>query len=93
MRQITFSNQASFEKYARPSRWEQFLGTMEQVVPRSELEALIGPYYPKAGSGRQPVGLGMAAALFMERLLSGVRESGGLSPAPGRLGRNLLFRG
>jgi len=57
MRQITLANQASFEKYARPSRREQFLNTMETVVPWSELEALIAPYYPKAGNGRQPVGL------------------------------------
>ena len=30
---------------------------METVVPWVELEALIAPYYPKAGKGRQPVGL------------------------------------
>jgi IS5 family transposase len=57
MRQITFANQPSFEKYARPSRREQFLQTMESVVPWSELEPLIAPHYPKAGNGRQPVGL------------------------------------
>ena len=51
MRQITFACQPSFEKYARPSRREQFLNTMETVIPWSELEALIGPYYPKAGDG------------------------------------------
>jgi hypothetical protein len=44
-RQITFANQASFEKYARPSRRGQFLGIMEAIVPRTELEALIAPYY------------------------------------------------
>ena len=57
MRQITFACQSSFEKYARPSRREQFLQTMESVVPWRELEALIEPHFPKAGSGRQPVGL------------------------------------
>ena len=30
---------------------------MEVVVPWSELEALVEPYYPKAGTGRRPVGL------------------------------------
>jgi IS5 family transposase len=49
MRQITFACQPSFEKYARASRREQFLQTMETVVPWSELEASIEPYYPKAG--------------------------------------------
>jgi len=30
---------------------------MNQVVPWSELLALVEPVYPKAGNGRQPVGL------------------------------------
>ncbi len=30
---------------------------METVVPWRELEAVIEPYYPRAGNGRQPVGL------------------------------------
>jgi hypothetical protein len=49
MRQITFACQPSFEKHPRSSRREHFLGTMETVVPWSELEALIEPYYPNRG--------------------------------------------
>ena len=64
MRQISFANQASFEKYARPSRLEQFLDTMETVVPWAELEALIAPYYPKAGNGRQPIGLSIMLRVY-----------------------------
>jgi len=64
MRQITLANQAGFEKYARPSRREQFLGTMETVVPWSELESLIEPHYPKAGNGRQPVGLSIMLRIY-----------------------------
>jgi IS5 family transposase len=64
MRQITFACQPSFEKYARVSRREQFLQTMESVVPWSELEALIEPHYPKAGKGRQPVGLGIMLRIY-----------------------------
>jgi hypothetical protein len=33
MRQTTFANQSGFEKYARKSRREEFLSTMEVVVP------------------------------------------------------------
>jgi hypothetical protein len=33
MRQVTFANQASFEKLARASRREQLLNTMETIVP------------------------------------------------------------
>jgi transposase, IS5 family len=64
MRQITFACQPSFEKFARASRREQFLKSMEAVVPWAELEALIEPHYPKAGKGRQPVGLGIMLRIY-----------------------------
>ena len=64
MRQITFASQPSFEKYARTSRREEFLSAMEVVVPWSELEALIGPHYAKAGKGRQPVGLSIMLRIY-----------------------------
>lgn len=50
MRQITLASQESFEKYRRKNRQEQFLETMEGVVPWDELQALIEPQYPKAGN-------------------------------------------
>jgi len=55
--QRTLASQASFEKHGRKSKRELFLDQMEQVVPWSELLALVEPHYPKAGKGRQPVGL------------------------------------
>ena len=64
MRQVTFANQSSFEKYARTSRREQFLSVMDAVVPWRELEALIEPHYPKAGNGRQPVGLSIMLRVY-----------------------------
>jgi IS5 family transposase len=64
MRQTTFANQSSFEKYGRKSRREEFLSVMEAVVPWRELEALIEPHYPKAGSGRQPVGLSIMLRVY-----------------------------
>jgi len=59
MQQQTLASQASFEKYGRKTRRELFLEEMNQVVPWSELEALVEPHYPKAGNGRRPVGLGI----------------------------------
>jgi IS5 family transposase len=64
MRQITFASQPNFEKYGRMSRREAFLTSMEAIVPWSELEALIAPHYPKAGKGRQPVGLGIVLRIY-----------------------------
>jgi IS5 family transposase len=57
MRQQTFA-EASFEQYRKPTRRERFLAEMEQVIPWSELAAVIAPYYPKPeGAGRPPVGV------------------------------------
>lgn len=64
MRQITFACQPSFEKYVPVSRGEQFLNTMEAVVPWTELEALIEPHYPKAGKGHHPVALGTMLRIY-----------------------------
>ena len=64
MRQITFACQPGFEKHARASRRELFLREMESVVPWQELEALIEPHYPKAGKGRQPVGLAIMLRVY-----------------------------
>ncbi|MGI4827756.1 MAG: hypothetical protein ACRYFU_06150 [Janthinobacterium lividum] len=49
--------QTAFEKYGRKSRRELFLDEVKRVVPLSALEALLEPHHPKAGNGRQPVGL------------------------------------
>src|SRR5664280_979108 len=64
MRQMTLASQASFEKYARKSRREEFLNVMAVVVPWDELEALIERFYPKAGNGRQPVGLSIMLRVY-----------------------------
>jgi transposase, IS5 family len=59
MRQQTLASQTSFEKFGRKGKRELFLDQMEKVVPWSELLVLVEPHYPKAGNGRQPVGLAM----------------------------------
>ena len=46
-----------FERYSKKTRRALFLDEMEQVVPWGKLCSLIEPYYPKAGNGRQPVGM------------------------------------
>jgi IS5 family transposase len=71
MRQQTLASQASFEKFGRKGKRELFLDQMEQVVPWSELLTLVEPHYPKAGNGRQPVGLGiMLRTYFLQQWFS-----------------------
>ena len=62
--QQTLASQSNFEKYWRKSRREEFLSLMEAVVPWRELEALIEPYYSKAGNRRQPVGLSILLRVY-----------------------------
>ena len=48
---------AGYEHYRRPTRREEFLKTMNAIVPWAALCEVIEPYYPKAGNGRPPIGL------------------------------------
>jgi len=59
---------ADFERYRRPTRRDQFLATMEQVVPWDALCSVVEPHYPKPGNGRPPVGLQrMLRMYFVQR--------------------------
>jgi IS5 family transposase len=46
-----------FERHRKPTRRDQFLETMNQVVPWEALCAVVEPHYPKKGNGRPPIGL------------------------------------
>ena len=49
--------QSGFEQHRKPTRREEFLKTMEALVPWSALCEEIAPHYPKAGNGRPPIGV------------------------------------
>ena len=56
------SNQRTFASLAwstkgKVTRREQFLAEMDAVIPWVRLLALMAPHYPRAGNGRQPLGL------------------------------------
>src|SRR5438477_7971236 len=55
-KQRTFAALAWSSK-GKVTRREQFLTEMDAVIPWTRLLALIEPHYPKAGRGRQPLGL------------------------------------
>jgi IS5 family transposase len=57
MKQMTLATRTGFDLHARPTRKADFLAKMESLMPWSELFALVGPHYPKAGNGRPPIGL------------------------------------
>ncbi|MDO8773076.1 MAG: IS5 family transposase [Burkholderiaceae bacterium] len=59
MKQQTLAMAAdqTFENYRKPTRRDEFLKTMEVIVPWAALCEVIDPFYPKAGNGRPPIGL------------------------------------
>ena len=54
--QQTFASMAWSTK-GKVTRRERFLAEMDAVIPWTRLLRLIEPHYPKAGNGRQPLGL------------------------------------
>jgi len=57
MHQQTLADEG-FERFRKPTRRDQFLAEMEEVIPWRDLCKVIKPFYPKPkGAGRPPVGL------------------------------------
>ena len=54
--QRTFASMA-WQAKGKVTQRERFLAEMDAVIPWSRLLGLIEPHYPKAGQGRQPLGL------------------------------------
>lgn len=44
--------QPGFEQHRKPTRRDEFLKTMDALVPWAALCEEIAPHYPKAGNGR-----------------------------------------
>ena len=54
--QRTFASMA-WQAQGKVTRRERFLAEMDAVIPWTRLLGLIAPHYPKAGNGRQPLGM------------------------------------
>src|ERR1700755_2628393 len=63
-KQQTFAGRAWKSRGKRPGR-EQSRGEMNQIIPWKMLIELIEPYYPKAGRGRQPLGLEKMLRIYL----------------------------
>jgi IS5 family transposase len=56
-RAMAADSESGYEQYRKSTRRDEFLKTMETIVPWAALCAVIEPHYPKAGNGRPPIGL------------------------------------
>jgi IS5 family transposase len=48
---------AGFERYRKRTRRDEFLATMDAIVPWTQMCSVIEPHYPKGIGGRPPIGL------------------------------------
>jgi hypothetical protein len=67
--QRTFAGLAWSQK-GKVTRRERFLAEMDAVIPWAVLVALLAPHYPKAGKGRQPLGLEKMLRIYFYRGLA-----------------------
>jgi IS5 family transposase len=65
--QQTFAGLAWNSK-GRVTRRERFLAEMDAIIPWKRLMVLIEPHYPKAGKGRQPLGLEKMLRIYFLQL-------------------------
>src|ERR1051325_10440420 len=65
--QQTFSGLA-WKNKGKVTRREQFLSEMDAIIPWERLRKLMEPYYPKAGRGRQPLGLNKMLRIYFLQL-------------------------
>lgn len=63
-KQQTFAGLA-WKNKGKKTRREQFLSEMNQIIPWTALIDLIEPYYPKAGRGRQPLGVEKMLRIYL----------------------------
>lgn len=54
---LAMAQDQGFERFRRPTRRDEFLATMNRIVPWAALCAVVEPFYPKRGNGRPPIGL------------------------------------
>jgi transposase, IS5 family len=66
----------TYEGMKKRTKRERFLDEMERVVPWDRLLKLIGPHYPRAGRGRQPMGLKVMLRIYCLQQWYGLSDPG-----------------
>ena len=75
MKQASFAGLA-FDAKKKTTKRDKFLAEMDKVVPWSRLQALIEPFYPKAGNGRPPLPLAMMLRVYCLQQWYGLSDPG-----------------
>lgn len=73
MTQQSFSD-LDFDHKNKVTRKERFLGEMDQIIPWETLMKPIRKHYPKAGNGRQPIGLEIMLRIYFMQQWYGLSD-------------------
>jgi IS5 family transposase len=73
MKTLSFASLA-YEHKKKKTRREQFLEEMDGVIPWEAMVKIIGPHYPKAGNGRQPMSLEMMLRIYFMQQWYGLSD-------------------
>lgn len=74
-KQQTFAGLA-WQNKGKKTRREQFLAEMDAIIPWEPLLRLIEPHYPKAGSGRPPLGLEKMLRIYFLQIWFNLSDPG-----------------
>ncbi len=73
-RQMTFTD-FEYASRKRTTRREEFLKTMESIIPWEEWIALIAPYYPTGKRGRPPLGIEIMLRMYFLQIWFGLSDA------------------
>jgi IS5 family transposase len=73
MKKVSFASLA-YDSKKKKTRREKFLEEMGEVIPWGKIIDVIRPHYPKAGNGRQPMGLEMMLRIYFMQQWYGLSD-------------------
>lgn len=75
MKQITFSD-VEYSKRRRITKREEFLDTMDTIIPWTTWIAMIAPYYPEGKRGRRPIEIEVKLRMYLLQVWFSISDEG-----------------
>ncbi len=76
MNQQTSFTDYEYDNRSRRTRREQFLTSMDEMIPWQDWVDMIEPYYPKGTHGRKPIGAETMLRMYLMQNWFGLSDEG-----------------
>ena len=76
MNQQTSFTDYEYDNRSRRTRREQFLTSMDEMIPWQDWVGMIEPYYPKGTRGRKPIGVETMLRMYLMQNWFGLSDEG-----------------